>query len=379
MSEERRCVRCGAALAGSSGCTRCLLALGLTEGLGSDPDLEPPDRIGPFRVLDALASTVGASLYLAESQEPGTVPTEVEVLGRGADASEMLSRFEAVRPRLARVSHAGLAKLVDAGLTDDGRAWMAAERTGGVPLTEHCDREGLTVDRRLALFLDVCEALACAHEAGVVHGDISPASVRIVEVQGSPRPRVAALGRAAVAGPRLNRRTFSTALGLVADTPGYLSPEQVQDPPSTGDVRTDVYGLGALLCDLLGGSPPFESRRLHRAGWDRLDRVVGRKPPTTPHARLASLPPDAAADVARRRSAATDSLRRALRGDLEAIVGKALEKEPSRRYQTVRALADDVARHRRGERVSARPPSLAARSLAALARLTRRRSGPRSS
>jgi len=372
-------VSCGSPLSGSSGCTRCLMALGLSEGLDSDPGLEPRDRIGPFRILDMLAPTPGGVVYLADPDEPGTGAVEVELLGPEADPTEVLARFEAERPRLDRVAHAGLARVADAGATEDGRAWLAAERTGGVPLTEHCDRDKLTIDQRLAIFLDACDAVACAHEAGAVHGDITPAHVRFVEDGGSGHLRVVGLGRAAVAGPRMTRQTFASAIGLVAGAPGYLSPEQVHDAPSTLEARTDVYGLGALLCDLLGGSPPFESRRLHQAGWERLGRLIGEKPPTTPHARVAALPPDAAMEVAWRRSTAPRPLRRALRGDLDAIVARALEKDPSRRYQTVRELADDVARHRRREPVTARPPTVVSRTLSLLERtvaaLLPRRSG----
>jgi serine/threonine protein kinase len=378
MADERRCPRCGAVLAAGGGeCARCLLALGLTEGLTpqTDPGLsspetgaELPERIGAYRILDTLGAGGMGVVYLAEQEEPVRRRVALKVVRAGLDSGDVLGRFEAERPALAGMDHRGIARVFDAGTTDDGRPYFAMEWVA-VPITEYCDREQLTSRQRLELFADVCDAVQHAHAKGILHRDLKPSNVLVTEAEGRPCPKVLDLGMAKVLGLKPGPQALYTALGLLAGSAGYVTPEQA-DPGSPGvDARSDVYSLGILLYELLVGEPPFEPRRLRQTGWAGLVRIIQHEEPPRPSVRVTTLTSAAATEVAQRRRTEPRRLARELRGDLDWIVLKALEKDRSRRYQSAHELGLDVQRKLQDEPVVARSPSLVNRIGRTLRRL----------
>jgi serine/threonine protein kinase len=385
MADEPRCPRCGAGVpVGGGGCARCLLALGLTEGLTpeaapgpspSDPGAEIPERIGPYRILDTLGSGGMGVVYLAEQEGPLRRRFALKVVRPGLGSGDVLRRFEVERQALALLDHPGVARVFDAGTTDDGRTYFAMEWVAGVPITEHCDRERLTSRQRLELFVEVCGAIQHAHTKGILHRDVKPSNVLVTEAEGRVQPKVVDFGVAKALGPKLTEETLHTALGVLVGTPGYMSPEG-SDPTVAGvDERSDLYSLGVLLYELLVGEPPFEPRRLRRAGWAKLVRIIQHEEPPRPSTRLGKLGADTATQVAQRRRTEPRRLARELRGDLDWIVLKTLEKDRSRRYQSAHDLGLDIQRHLRGDPVVACPPSLISRFGRALRfrRLTPRR------
>lgn len=381
MSDARRCARCGADLpareAPGAGCSRCLLALGLSAGLpapggepasasSESPSPEPPEGIGPFRVVDILGTAGDSVVYLAEEGPPACRPVALRVVGAAVNAEEILSRFEADRQALACLSHPGIAKLLDVGTTEGGRPYFATEWIPGVPATEYCDRARLGVRERVELFAEVCEAVEQAHRRGLLHGDLKPSNILVMEENGRPRARVTDFGIAGALDRRLTPDALLTARGLLVEQPAYVSPEQCQAGGATVDTRSDTYSMGALLYELLVGVPPFETRRLVRAEWSETVRVIQQEGPPLPSARVGTLGGAAASEAATQRRTEPRRLARELRGDLDWIVLKALEKDPSRRYLSAGGLASDLRRWLAGEPVAPGLRSLARRLLSGL-------------
>jgi serine/threonine protein kinase len=381
MSENRRCARCGADLparsAPETGCSRCLLALGLSAGLpvsgrepapapSDDPSTEPPERIGPFRVVDVLGTAADSVVYLAEGEAQVRRPVAVRVVGGAVDTAQALARLEADREALASLGHPGIAKLLDVGTAEGGRPYVVTEWVPGVPVTEYCDRERLGVRERLGLFVEVCEAVEEAHGRGLVHGELKPSNILVTGEKGRPRPRVTDFGIAGALDRRLTADTFFTPRGLLVAQPAYTSPEQCGPAGHVADRRSDVYAMGVLLYELLVGAPPFDTGRLVRAGWAETARVVREEQPPRPSARVGARGGAAASEAALRRRTEPPRLARELRGDLDWIVLKALEKDPSRRYPSAAALASDLRRRLAGEPVVPGLRSLARRLLGRL-------------
>lgn len=404
MADERRCPRCGGVLPYDGECTRCLLALGLTAapGLSSfDPD-DLPERVGPYRILDSLGSSETGAAYVGETGPPARRRVAIKVVPAERGSGDVLRRFAGEHGALAAASHAGIVQVLEAGETDDGRAWFAMELVRGVPITEHCDRERLTVRRRLLLFVEVCELVQHAHARGVVHGGLKPANVLVSSIDGRARVHVLDFAIARALGPPLTSESLLTPLALLVGAPSYVSPEQLESPPPAPDSRADVYALGALLYELLAGEPPFHPGRLFQKGWTGLVRTIQTERPLRPSIRVTTLPSRASAArgrrgraeargtdasswtvivtstllgkgrerhraaarggdldaVASRRRTEPARLARQLCGSLDAIVLQALAKDPARRYASVADLAADVERHLRGEPVLAHSPSL---------------------
>lgn len=378
MVEPSRCGRCGARLPSPTGkgkpCPRCLLALGLSTGLDSLGSArgvaEFPDSIGGFRILDTLGDGSLGIVYLALQTQPVPRKVSLTVVRAGLDFHEVMTRFEAERQTLGRMSHPGIAKLLDVGTVEGGRPFFVTEWVPGIPVTEYSDRERLTVHQRLGLFVEACEAVQHAHAEGVVHGDIKPSNIVVTEENAGPRPRILNLGVARALGEALTPEGLYSAQGLLSGTPSYLAPEQTGPSagPSEGDARSDVYALGVLLYELLAGAPPFEARRLRQAGWAEMVRVIQQEEPPRPSARVTTLEATAATEVALRRRTEPSRLVEELEGDLDGITLKALAKDRSGRYQSAYDLGLDVRRHLRQEPVSARSPGFGAR----LARAVRR-------
>jgi eukaryotic-like serine/threonine-protein kinase len=357
MPRSERCPRCGSELpAGVSAesCPRCLLGLGLEMSTAPAP-LEPPGRIGPYRLLSVLGEGGMGTVYLAEQEEPIRRQVALKVIKRGMDTREVIARFESERQALALMSHPGIAKVFDAGTTPDGLPYFVMEHVPGIPITEYCDRNRLSADERLRLFIEVCDAVQHAHQKGIIHRDLKPSNVLVTVEEANPRPKVIDFGVAKALRQRLTEKTLFTQRGVLVGTPGYMSPEQAEMADLDVDTRTDIYSLGALVYELLVGAVPFDPKRLREAGWAEMQRIIREEEPVKPSTRISNLG-DTATTIADNRQTDPPTLRRELRGDLDWITLKALEKDRTRRYGTAAELAADIERHLRHEPVVASPP-----------------------
>jgi serine/threonine protein kinase len=318
------------------------------------------DSVGPYRLLEILGEGGFGIVFLAEQEVPVRRRVALKVIKPGMDSREVVARFDAERQALALMDHPQIARVYDAGTTDRGRPYFVMELVEGLPITRFCDAKRLTVPERLKLFVQVCRAVEHAHQKGVIHRDLKPGNVLVALQDGQPVPKVIDFGVAKALNQKLTEQTLAPTGFFMLGTPLYMSPEQAEMGPSGIDTRSDVYSLGVLLYELLTGTTPIEHERLNRLTYDELRRVIREEEPPRPSARV-RLSGESLAALCERRQTAPNRLRRALRGDLDAIVMKALEKDRARRYETVSALAADVNRHLNLERVLARPPSIFAR------------------
>jgi WD40 repeat protein/serine/threonine protein kinase len=309
-------------------------------------------------------------VYLAEQDKPIHRRVALKLIKLGMDTREVIARFESERQALALMSHPNIAKVLDAGATENGSPYFVMEHVPGIPIAEYCDKHLLTTRERLELFMQICQAVQHAHQKGIIHRDIKPSNVLVSLQDGKPVARVIDFGVAKAISQRLTERTLFTEIGQIVGTPEYMSPEQAEMSGLDVDTRTDIYSLGVMLYELLVGALPFDARQLRRAGYDEIRRIIRDQDPPTPTGRLLSLG-DAAATVAHRRKTDTSSLRREVRGDLEWITMKAMEKDRTRRYPSASELEADIRRHLNEEPVIASPPSVVYR----LRKLIKRRRG----
>ena len=322
-----------------------------------DRPLEPPEprQVGPYRLVERLGEGGMGVVYVAEQTEPVRRQVALKLIKGVTYSRESLGRFHSERQALALMNHPNIARILDAGSTDDGRPFFVMEYVQGPLLLDYCDRRRLSVDDRLDLFIQVCEAVQHAHQKGVIHRDLKPSNILVEEVDGKAIPKVIDFGVAKMLYQRFDDSTLQTRLGGFIGTPGYVSPEQAQATGLDVDTRADVYSLGAVLYELLTGLRPFDFRG---AGLSTLQHVLTHRDPKTPSLRVLE-DPDTAPERARCRRAEGDGLQRSLRGDLDWITLKALEKDRTRRYAAASELAADVRRYRAHETVLARPPSTA--------------------
>ncbi len=329
--------------------------------------LNPGDRVGHYVIREKLGEGGFAVVYAAEQEQPVRRKVALKIIKLGMDTNQVIARFEAERQALAMMDHVNVARVFDAGATDTGRPYFVMEFVAGTPITDHCDRHRLTVDQRLALFRQACDAVQHAHQKGIIHRDIKPSNVLVAMKDGAAQVKVIDFGVAKAITQRLTEKTIYTEQGQLIGTPEYMSPEQAEMTAENIDTRSDIYSLGVLLYELLTGSLPFDPTTLRKAAFAEIQRIIREVEPPKPSTRLSSLGDESAANAQQRRLD-PKALYRELHGDLDWIVMKALEKDRSRRYETASGLADDLRRHLAHEPVVARPPSAAYR----LSRFVRR-------
>lgn len=324
---------------------------------------------GRYTLLEVIGEGGMGSVWRAEQTEPIKRIVAVKLIKAGMDSKQVLARFEAERQALALMDHPNIARVLDGGI-HDGRPFFVMELVKGAPITDHCDDRHLTPRERLELFVPVCQAIQHAHQKGVIHRDIKPSNVLVALYDDRPVVKVIDFGVAKATGGTLTERTIDTGLGGVVGTPEYMSPEQATFNNVDVDTRSDVYALGVLLYELLTGSPPFARKELEKQGLLEILRVVREEEPPRPSTKLSTA--DTLAALSANRGTEPKQLTALLRGELDWVVMRAMEKDRSRRYETANGLAADVQRYLAGEPVLAHPPSAAYR----LRKFVRRNRGP---
>jgi WD40 repeat protein/serine/threonine protein kinase len=316
----------------------------------------PGTVIGPYKLLEQIGEGGFGIVFMAEQQQPVRRKVALKVLKPGMDTRQVVARFEAERQALALMDHPHIAHILDGGATASGRPYFVMELVRGVPITAFCDQNHLPVRARLDLFVHVCQAVQHAHTKGVIHRDLKPSNVLVTLHDDRPVVKVIDFGIAKATGQQLTEKTLFTNFAQMVGTPLYMSPEQAQMSGLDIDTRTDIYALGVLLYELLTGTTPFEGARLRQAGYDEIRRIIREEEPAKPSTRISTLG-QAAATVSGNRRSDPKQLGQLMRGELDWIVMKALEKDRTRRYETANALARDVERYLADEPVEACPPT----------------------
>ena len=313
-----------------------------------------PTQIGPYKLLQKIGEGGMGLVFLAEQTEPFQRQVALKVIRAGMDSSQVVARFEQERQALAVMDHPNIARVIDGGLAADGRPYFAMELIQGLPITEYCDLHRLTLRQRLELFVPVCQAVQHAHQKGIIHRDLKPSNVLVTEVEGRPTPKVIDFGVAKAVGVRLSSATLNTQLGAIIGTLEYMSPEQAVPDHEDIDTRSDIYCLGVLLFELLTGSTPLQRQKLKDVAVLELLRVIREEEPPKPSHRLSTI--HDLPSVAACRGLEPKSLSNVVKGDLDWIVMKCLEKDRNRRYSVANAVARDIERFLCHEPIEAGPP-----------------------
>jgi hypothetical protein len=327
-----------------------------------DVEMPPGDEqigswVGRYLLVQKLGEGGCGTVYLAEQEEPVRRQVALKVIKQGMDTRNVIARFEAERQALARMDHPNIARVLDAGATVRGRPYFVMEVVPGRRITGYCDEHNLAIDQRLKLFIQTCYAIQHAHQKGIIHRDIKPSNILVTVRDGVGTPKVIDFGIAKATEGRLTDHTLQTAAEQFVGTPAYMSPEQAENGGLDIDTRSDIYSLGVLLYELLTGRTPLDSQALMKSGWEEMRRTLREKEPPLPSALIMSLSGTERAQTARRRQADPAKLAAEIKGDLDWIVMKAMEKDRDRRYETASGLAMDVGRCLNSEPVLARPPN----------------------
>ncbi|TWU35700.1 Serine/threonine-protein kinase PknB [Novipirellula aureliae] len=313
-------------------------------------------QIGPYKLMEQIGEGGFGLVFVAEQEQPVRRRVALKIVKPGAASKEIIARFEGERQAVAMMNHPNIAQVFDAGVTTDHRPYFVMELVRGLPITEFCDKKQMNVRERLKLMIDVCSAVHHAHQKGVIHRDIKPSNVMVTLHDSKPVAKVIDFGVAKAIGQRLTDKTVYTRFHSMIGTPLYMSPEQAEMSGLDVDTRSDIYSLGVLLYELLAGTTPFDRGRMDSAGLDEMRRIIREEEPPRPSTRL-STQDKALSTIADRRRVDLHRLASTLRGDLDWIVMKSLEKDRSRRYDSAASLADDVRHYLSGEPIVARPPS----------------------
>ncbi|MCA9168228.1 MAG: protein kinase [Planctomycetales bacterium] len=324
----------------------------ISERIGSE--------IGRYKLLEQIGVGGMGVVYMAEQLRPVRRRVALKIIKPGMDSKHVIARFEVERQALAMMEHPNIARVLDAGCTDSGRPYFVMELVRGIPITEYCDLNKLKSQERLQLFVMVCQAVQHAHTKGIIHRDIKPTNVLVTLHDGVPVPKVIDFGVAKATGQQLTERTLFTSFGQMVGTPLYMSPEQAELSGLDVDTRSDIYSLGVLLYELLTGTTPFDRQRLQAAALDEMRRIIREEEPEKPSTRVSTMGP-ASVVASSDRSTDPTKLRQQLRGELDWIVMKALEKDRNRRYLTASDVAAEVTRYLNGDPIDAGPPSTAYR------------------
>jgi len=319
---------------------------------------QPGGQIDRYKLLSILGEGGMGIVYLAEQERPVKRQVALKVIKPGMDSKRVLARFEAEQQALAVMEHPHVARVHDAGLTPSGRPYFVMEYVKGAPITEYCDKQRLTIEERLQLFLHVCEAVQHAHQKGIIHRDIKPSNILITIEDEEATPKVIDFGVARAISQPLTERTLYTEEGQLVGTPEYMSPEQADLSNQDIDTRTDVYSLGVVLYELIAGILPFDPQTLREQGMDGVRKVICEEDPQTPSTKLSRTSLEESTQSAQRRGTNPRQLQRRLRGDLDWITLKAMEKDCTRRYASVGELVTDIRQHLNHEPVTAGRPSL---------------------
>jgi serine/threonine protein kinase/tetratricopeptide (TPR) repeat protein len=351
---------------GAKSCERCGAALPPLDETRDGPtmtvrsplkDVASGDILaGKYEIEETLGKGGMGTVFKARQIKPVRRSVAVKVIKLGMDTNEVIARFEAERQALAVMDHPNIAKVLDGGATDTGRPFFVMELVKGIPITKYCDMNRLSTRERLGLFVPVRQAVQHAHQKGVIHRDLKPTNVLVSIQDDRPVPKIIDFGIAKATDHRLSERTVFTELGQLIGTPEYMSPEQAEMSGLDIDARTDIYSLGVMLYELLVGVLPFDPKALRSAAFAEIQRIIRETDPPRASTRLSSLG-DTQKSIAEHRRTDPGGLRKQLRGDLDWIIVKAMEKDRTRRYDTSSGLASDIERYLRHEPIAARPPS----------------------
>jgi eukaryotic-like serine/threonine-protein kinase len=330
------------------------------------------DKIGRYKLLQKIGEGGCGVVYMAEQEEPVRRRVALKIIKLGMDTKAVIARFEAERQALAMMEHPNIARVLDAGATETGRPYFVMELVRGVRITEYCDQNNLTTEERLRLFIQVCQAIQHAHQKGVIHRDIKPSNILVTLHDSVPVPKVIDFGIAKATEQRLTDKTLFTEFQSFIGTPAYMSPEQAEMSGLDIDTRSDIYALGVLLYEMLTGTTPFDARELMKLGIDGVRRTIREEEPARPSTRLLTMVNADLTATADRRRTEPPRLIHSLRGDLDWIAMKCLEKDRTRRYATAHDITADVQRFLDGDTVLARPPS----NVYLLRKFLRRHRGP---
>jgi serine/threonine protein kinase len=301
----------------------------------------PGMTIGPYKLMEQVGEGGMGVVYVAEQREPVRRKVALKIIKPGMDSKDVIARFEAERQALALMDHPNIAKVLDAGATESGRPYFVMELVRGITITEYCDQHNLTTRERLELFVTVCHAIKHAHQKGVIHRDVKPSNVMVTLHDGKPIPKIIDFGVAKAINQRLTERTIYTQYAQMVGTPLYMSPEQAEMSGLDVDTRTDIYSLGVLLYELLTGTTPFDKQRFRQAAYDEVRRIIREEEPPKPSTRISTLG-ETGTSISAHRKTDPKRLGQLVRGDLDWIVMKALEKDRTRRYETANDLAADI-------------------------------------